>query len=119
MAHVCFVSQVKQEMLEEYRAAHAAVWPEMLEALAESGWRDYRLFLGADGLLVGVLEADDFERAQREMSARDVNARWQSAMQEYFDSSAGRPDESFRVLDEVFHLEGQLAEIPGRRERGL
>ncbi|GII98314.1 L-rhamnose mutarotase [Sediminihabitans luteus] len=109
MAKVCFVSKVRAERVDEYRAAHAAVWPEMLEALADTGWRDYRLFLGTDGLLVGVLETDDYARAQRDMAAREVNERWQAAMGDFFEPSDGRPDEGFVVLDEVFHLETQLA----------
>ncbi|WP_265520431.1 L-rhamnose mutarotase [Oerskovia flava] len=114
--HVCFVSRVRPERLAEYRAAHAAVWPEMLEALRDTGWRDYRLFLGEDGLLVGVLVTDDYERAQRAMAATEVNARWQAAMGDFFAASEGRPDEGFVLLDEVFHLEGQLerAGLPTR-----
>ena len=106
--HVCFVSRVRPDRLDEYRAAHAAVWPEMLEALAATGWHDYRLFLGADGLLVGVLRTDDYERAQRDMAAREVNDRWQAQMKDFFLPADGRPDEGFVQLEEVFHLESQL-----------
>ena len=49
MARVCFVSKVRPDRLDEYRARHAAVWPEMLEALRDCGWRDYHLFLRDDG----------------------------------------------------------------------
>jgi len=106
--HVCFVSRVRRDRIEEYKAAHAAVWPEMLEALAETGWLDYRLFLGADGLLVGILRTDDYERAQRDMAAREVNERWQAEMKDFFEPAEGRPDEGFVQLEEVFHLESQL-----------
>ena len=102
------MSRVRRDRLEEYKAAHVAVWPEMLEALAETGWHDYRLFLGADGLLVGVLRTDDYERAQRDMAAREVNERWQAAMKDFFEPADGRPDEGFVQLEEVFHLESQL-----------
>lgn len=105
---VCFTSQVRPDRLDEYRAAHAAVWPEMLEALRDTGWRDYRLFLRDDGLLVGILETDDYDAAQAGMAATEVNARWQSAMSGLF-VDAGNPDDGFVILDEVFHLEGQLA----------
>jgi L-rhamnose mutarotase len=33
MERVCFLLQVKPERLEEYEERHAAVWPEMLDAL--------------------------------------------------------------------------------------
>jgi L-rhamnose mutarotase len=100
---VCFTLRVRPGRREEYIARHAAVWPEMLAALRETGWRNYSLFLADDGLLVGYLETDDFAAAQAGMAALDVNARWQAEMAEYFE--AGRPDTSFRRLAEVFHVE--------------
>jgi L-rhamnose mutarotase len=42
---ICFTLQVRPERLEEYRRRHAAVWPEMLTALRDTGWHDYSLFL--------------------------------------------------------------------------
>ncbi|QGQ18324.1 L-rhamnose mutarotase [Cellulomonas sp. JZ18] len=108
MTRVCFVSHVHPDHLDEYRRRHAAVWPEMLEALRDTGWRDYHLFLSPDGLLVGVLETEDYAAAQAAMAATEVNARWQAQMADLFVDD-GNPDEGFVLLDEVFHLEGQLA----------
>ncbi|WP_430788964.1 L-rhamnose mutarotase [Actinoplanes sp. G11-F43] len=109
MTHVCFTLQVDPAKLDAYRAAHAAVWPDMLEALHETGWRDYRLFLRGDGLLVGTLVTDDFAAAQEAMARTEVNARWQAAMAEFFPAlGEARPDEGMLVLDQVFHLEEQL-----------
>ena len=34
--------------LDAYRAAHAAVWPELLHALKDAGWNNYSLHLGDD-----------------------------------------------------------------------
>ncbi|GAA2684485.1 MULTISPECIES: L-rhamnose mutarotase [Actinoplanes] len=109
MAHVCFTLQVDPGKLDAYRAAHAAVWPEMLSALHATGWRNYRLFLRPDGLLVGTLETDDFAAAQEAMARTEVNARWQAAMAEFFPVLGElRPDEGMLVLDQIFHLEEQL-----------
>jgi len=81
----------------------------MLAALHESGWRNYSLFARPDGLLVGYVEADDLAAAQQAMAATEVNARWQAEMSEYFVGLDGAgPDESFVLLDEIFHLEDQL-----------
>jgi len=103
---VCFQLQVKPDRMAEYRERHAAVWPEMLEALSATGWRNYSLFLAPDGMLIGYLETDDFEAARRGMEETDVNARWQAEMGEFFQDLEGRrPDEGLLVLDEVFHLE--------------
>jgi L-rhamnose mutarotase len=101
---VCFLLQVRPDRLEEYRERHAAVWPEMLDALRATGWRNYSLFLRDDGLLVGYLETDDFEAACAAMAETDVNARWQAEMAQFFQLGEGRPDTELQRLDEVFHL---------------
>lgn len=110
MRRYCFQLQVKPEHIAEYRERHAAVWPDMLRALAETGWQNYSLFMRADGLLIGYLEADKpLEELQAAMAATEVNARWQSEMAPFFADLDGAPDEGFLELDEVFHLEDQLA----------
>jgi L-rhamnose mutarotase len=102
---VCFVLRVRPDRLEEYKERHRSVWPEMREALTATGWRRYSLFLGEDGLLVGYVETDDFERAQARMEATGVNARWQAEMAGFFELPDGeRPDTGLRRLEEVFHL---------------
>ncbi len=106
MQRVCFVLQVKPERLEEYKQRHREVWPEMQAALRETGWGNYSLFLRGDGLLVGYLETEDFERARASMATRSVNDRWQSEMGDFFVQPDGMlPDQAMRPLEEVFHLE--------------
>ncbi len=112
MPRYCFQLQVKPDRLAEYRARHASVWPDMLRALARAGWHNYSLFLRPDGLLVGYLETDDFDAARAAMDATEVNARWQAEMAPFFVDLDGRPDEGFLLLEEVFHLEDQLAALP-------
>ena len=109
---VCFQLQVRPERIDEYRARHAAVWPDMLQALAETGWHNYSLFLRQDGLLIGYVETPSLADAQAGMAGTEVNARWQAEMAEFFEDLEGQaPDEGFLVLDEIFHLEDQLAAV--------
>lgn len=107
---VCFQLRVKHDRLDEYRQCHAAVWPDMLEALANTGWNNYSLFLAPDGLLIGYFETPSLDEALAGMAATDVNRAWQEEMAEFFEDLDGRsPDEGFLVLDEVFNLDKQLA----------
>jgi L-rhamnose mutarotase len=116
MARYCFLLQVRSDLLEEYRQRHAAVWPEMLQALADTGWRNYSIFARPDGLLVGYVEAESLDAAQQAMAQTAVNSCWQADMAKYFIGLDGRgPDESFELLPEIFHLEDQLAAAEGRR----
>ena len=80
MQRVCFQLQVRPDRIEEYRARHAAVWPEMLQALAATGWHNYSLFLREDGLLIGYFETAVLDaamagmarhRGQRPVAGRD------------------------------------------------
>ncbi|RMI42502.1 L-rhamnose mutarotase [Streptomyces triticirhizae] len=105
MQRVCFLLRVRPDRIDEYRRRHADVWPEMRAALTATGWHNYSLFLRDDGLLVGYLETEDFEAAQRAMAATDVNARWQAEMSELFEAlDDQRPDEAMKPLTEIFHL---------------
>ncbi len=101
----CFSLQVRPDRLAEYADRHARVWPEMRAALRDSEWGNYSLFLRGDGLLIGYVETDDLDAAQRAMARTEVNGRWQAEMAEFFVGIDGRPpDTSMTLLTEVFHL---------------
>lgn len=103
MQRVCFLMHLKPERVEDYLKAHEVVWPEMLDALRDAGWTNYSLHLQkATGLVVGYVETPDYEHATAEMARREINARWQSTMSEFFQE--GRPDERVELLSEYFHL---------------
>ena len=111
----CFLLRVRPDRLDEYRRRHQQVWPEMLRALAATGWRNYSLFLRGDGLLVGYVEADDLQASLAAMAGTDVNARWQAEMAPFFAGlEGGAPDQGLVLLEEVFHLEDQLENPPSK-----
>ena len=88
------------------KARHKKVWPDMLEALRQTGWHNYSLFLREDGMLIGYLETPDFrqsncrhghEGSQRPLASPDARV---------FRGSGGRPaDQQMSSLEEVFHLD--------------
>ena len=102
---VCFTMRLKPDRVDDYLAAHETVWPEMLDALRETGWSNYSLFVDkANALIIGYVETDDFERSLAEMALRPVNDRWQAGMAEYFAADA-EPDSTMVQLAEYFHLD--------------
>lgn len=112
MRRVCFTLQVRPERLAEYRARHAAVWPEMLRALRDAGWHDYQLFLRDDGLVVGTARvegAGGLAAAQAAVDALPVSARWETAMAPLF--TAGGDGRGKSDLELVFDLDAQLGAI--------
>lgn len=116
MSRYCFTLRVAPEHLEVYRQRHETVWPEMLEAIAASGRHDYSIFLGDDGLLVGVYETEDRDATDARLARNEVAARWEADMARLFgDGFEGRADQNARELREVFNLETQLAAARSRR----
>jgi len=108
----CFTLRVRADRLDDYRQRHAAVWPDMLRALRDSGWTNYSLFLTDEGLLIGYVEADDLAAAQDAMSRTEVNARWQTDMAPFFEGIGGaHADDAFVLVPQVFNLEDQLGQL--------
>jgi L-rhamnose mutarotase len=107
---VCFELQVKPEKLDEYLARHCPVWPEMLAEIAASGRRNYSLFLGDGGRVVGYYETDDDRAAQAYLATSPIAARWEAEMASFFLGLEGRPDQAATPLTEIFNLTDQLTE---------
>ncbi len=107
MKRVGFMLKVRQDKLEEYKQHYGQVWPEMLQALRETGWHNYALFVRDDGLLFGYFETpDSLQAALARMATQEINSKWQEFMAPYFESpNNARPDEMFVELQEIFHLE--------------
>ena len=105
MNRVCFTLRVKRTALEEYKAHHQHVWPDMLDALSRTGWHNYSLFLADDGLLIGYFETPGtFDEALASMSSEPVNSKWQSLMAPFFEGSGDHADDMMSQIDEIFHL---------------
>lgn len=106
MERVCFRLQVRKDRMAEYVERHKAVWPEMLQALRDTGWTNYSIYLdSSDGLLIGYLETPDLEAAKAGMAAREINTKWQADMAPFFEALDGQaPDEGFLRLQEIFYL---------------
>ncbi len=98
--------------MAEYKERHKQVWPEMLEALATTGWKNYSLFLSQEGLLIGYFETENLEASLEGMSNKEINQKWQTEMSSFFlDIDGKTPDTGFIQLEEVFNLENQLEQI--------
>jgi L-rhamnose mutarotase len=102
---------VKPDHIEQYREAHAAVWPDMLVALRDTGWNNYSIFLRHDGLVIGYFETENLQASLDGMAATEVNARWQTAMADHFVGIDVPADAAFSYLTEVFNLDEQLSQI--------
>ena len=106
MKRVGFLLKVKENMLQQYKEHHKAVWPEMLDALRRTGWHNYSLFMREDGMLFGYFETEEsLQAALDAMSKEEINAKWQALMAPFFEGVGHHADEMMVELEEVFHLD--------------
>lgn len=101
---VGFVMRLLPGAESEYRARHAAVWPEMLDELKRAGARNYSIFQNGDDLF-GYLEVNDLDRFRAHMEASAVSERWQADMTRLIDPLTDPATGFHRQLAEVFHLD--------------
>jgi L-rhamnose mutarotase len=99
---VGFELEVRPDRIDDYVAAHAAVWPEMLAALTAAGIRNYSIFR-AGTRVFGYFETDDREASERYLAAQPVCARWQDAMADLLVQRVG--DGGPAPLEEIFRLD--------------
>ncbi len=104
MERVAFTMKLLPGAEAEYRRRHAAVWPEMLDALRAAGCSDYSIYQRDDDLF-GVFVVDDFGRFRALMDASEVNARWQADMASLIDPCTDPATGFHRRLEEVFRLD--------------
>jgi L-rhamnose mutarotase len=104
MERVGFTMRLLPGREAEYRRRHAAVWPEMLDALRAAGARNYSIVLKDDERFA-YLEVEDFDAFRASIAATEVNDRWQAEMESLIDPLTDPETGFHQRLEEIFHLE--------------
>ncbi|HEV7623046.1 MAG TPA: L-rhamnose mutarotase [Amnibacterium sp.] len=107
---VCFRLQLKPERAEEYVQRHRDVDRGMLDAIRDAGRRNYSIFLGDDGLLIGYYEVDDVAASAAALAGDPRTRAWEAESATFFADLEGRPDTGATDLVEVFHLDGRRSD---------
>ena len=98
---------VKAERLEEYKAYHAAVWPEVLDTIRACNIRNYTIF-HKDGQLFAYFEyvGKDFEADMAKMAADPKTQEWWAIMMPMQEPLGTRAEgEWWADLQAVFHVD--------------
>jgi len=101
------VIRVRPEKLEEYKAYHARVWPEVLDMIRQCNIRNYSIY-HKDGRLFGYFEyhGDDFAADMARMAADPTTQKWWAIMQPMQQPIQPRaPGEWWAEMEEVFHTD--------------
>jgi L-rhamnose mutarotase len=98
---------VKPERLQEYKACHAAVWPEILNMISQCNIRNYSIYLHGDRLFAYFeYHGSDYQADMAKMAADPKTQAWWALMMPMQNPLADRqPNEWWADMEEVFHLE--------------
>jgi len=104
---VASVIRLRPEHAERYRELHAAVWPDVLDALRRAHVRNYSIF-ERDGLLFSYLEyhGSDYAADMATIAADEATRRWWE-LTDPCQQPLGTidPGEWWAPATEVFHLD--------------
>jgi L-rhamnose mutarotase len=103
------VIRLKPEIIAEYKRIHAAVWPAVLKAIADSNIRNYSIFLKEpENLLFAYWEyhGTDFAADMAKMKLVPEMQKWwkiTDPMQAPFDTR--KPGEWWAGMEWIFHTD--------------
>ncbi len=102
------IIRLRPEVEAEYIRYHAAVWPSVLQTIADCNIRNYSIFL-RDSTLYAYFEyhGADYAADMRKMAADPETQRWwtiMDPMQVPVETAAA--GEHWSPLREVFHFDG-------------
>lgn len=107
MQRMGWVIGIRPEKIAEYKALHAAVWPEVLATISACGIRNYTIYLREpENLLFAHFEyhGADFAADMARMAADETTCRWwklTDPCQQALDSR--KQGEWWASMIEVFH----------------
>ncbi len=97
MQRGAWLFHLKEGMEEEYRKAHARVWPELIEAAGTAGLKNHSVFVEGS-IVFAYAEAENLNKTMAELNSTEVTRRWNEAMARFMEDPEGMP------LQEVFHF---------------
>jgi len=101
------VIRIKPERFEEYRAAHAQVWPEVLDMIKQCNIQNYSIF-HYNNLLFAYFEyvGDNFEADMARMGAHPKTKEWWAWMMPMQEPVPECTEgEWWHTIEEVFHMD--------------
>ncbi len=93
---------VNPERIDRYEELHASPWPDLIEAIAASGYRDYSGFRRGNNVVYYGEYHPDLPTVVSTMGTYEVNARWGEAFQGII-TTITNEDGTLITADEVYH----------------
>ena len=109
MERMGMVIGIAPDRIEEYKALHVAVWPQILAALQAANVRNYTIFLREpENLLFGYWEynGQDYDADMRLVAAQpDMHKWWALCSPCQVPLASRKDDEHWAMMAPVFHMD--------------
>ncbi len=103
MARVAWTARLRPDRVDEYVAAHADVWPDVLAAIQAAGIRDYSIWLFEDRVFAQYECDGDHDEALRIEATAEATGHWRALMRECFQPEVATDGVTW--LPEIFRLD--------------
>ena len=101
---IAFKMRLKPGCAAEYRARHAAIWPELRQLLRDNGVSDYTIFLDEEtNILFGVQQQSGLQSSQ-DLGSLEIVQRWWAFMADIMETNPDNSPVTIPLL-EVFHMD--------------
>lgn len=104
MERLCFTFTIRPGTEDEYKRRHDEIWPELVDAIVLSGFRNYSLFRRGLQITAYAECHPDVATAFERLGAHEVNARWSEWFTDIIEELTDADGNVFRA-DEVWHLD--------------
>ncbi len=102
MERVCFTFQIKPGTEDEYKRRHDEIWPELVEAIRESGFTNYSLFRRGLQVIAYAECEPDVAAAFSKIGAYEINTRWSEWFEDVIELLTDEDGQMF-FAPEVWH----------------
>ncbi len=95
------------DLIEEYKAYHKKVWPEIIDLLRKKGVKQMEIYLkGTRMFMIMEVNSDfSFEKAAKIDSDNPVEEKWQQLMWKYQQAPPGAKEgEKWIPMEKIFDL---------------
>lgn len=104
MQRLCFTFDIYEGKEAEYKKRHDEIWPELVAAIKEAGFRNYSLFRRGTQI-VGYCEFEvNMEKSFAKLGEHEANARWAKWFEDIIVNLTDNSG-NLMVMQEVWHLD--------------
>jgi L-rhamnose mutarotase len=95
--------KLKSGQKEEYKRRHAAIWPDLVKLLHESGVSDYFIFYDEETDILFAVQNQDGEKSSQDLGGNPIVQKWWAFMSDIMDTNPDKSPVSV-PLEQVFHM---------------